>query len=208
MILASLMASVVQSNGISYTTANIISSIQKNDRGMTYQYLYYLVGLVVIYLIIVGVFKYYKSHLLTKLRQWIRHQLIAITLKVNNEHFSTMNFTKLYSPINRISSVCFMVFSDIAGFILPNTMFLLVISSFFIYKNWMFGLGFFLANILMITFLAYNWKHILKKNEEYEEQIGHNESYLMEILNNIDKNNFKEKYLNLPIYLLKTQVFH
>lgn len=187
MILASLMASVVQSNGISYTTARIISSMQKNDKTIAYQCVYYLIGLVIVYLIIVGVFKHYKTTLLTKLRQWIRHQLIAITLKVNNENFSTMNFTKLYSPINRISSVCFMVFNDIVSFILPNAMFLLVISCFFIYKNWMFGVGFFLANILMITFLAYNWKHLLKKNEEYEEQIGHNESYLMEILNNIDK---------------------
>jgi len=187
MILASLMASVVQSNGISYTTAQIISSMQKNDKAMAYQFVYYLIGLVILYLCIVGFFKYYKTTLLTKLRQWIRQALITIVLKVNNENFSTMNFTKLYSPINRISSVCFMVFSDIVSFILPNALFLLVISGFFVYKNWIFGLSFLLANIMLILFLIFNWKHLLKKNEEYEEQIGHNESYLMEILNNIDK---------------------
>jgi ATP-binding cassette subfamily B protein len=206
LISSSLVSSVIQSNGISYATASIISSMQENNKQMAYTYLQFLVGLVIIYLIFVGFFKYYKTTLLTKLRQWVRQQLITIVLKVNNENFNSINFVKLNSPINRLSSVCFMVFSDIVSFILPNVMFLLVISAFFMYKNWIFGLCFFLANIGIIFFIVYNWKHMLKKNEEYEEQIGHNEGYLMEMLNNIDKIIYRGQTDNeINIYQEKTK---
>jgi len=207
MIITSLLNSIIQSNGISFVTASIISSMQEKNKTMAYTYFRYLIALVALYLIVASIFKYFKTHILTKLRQWMRHKLISTVLKVNNENFSGINFTKLNSPINRISSVCFMVFSDIISFILPNTMFLLVISSFFIYKNWMFGLGFFLANVCIIVFIVFNWNVLLEKNSNYEEQIGHNESYLMEILNNVDKIIYRGQTENeIAIYDEKTKI--
>jgi len=206
LIMSSLFASIIQSNGISYVSATIISSMRDNDKNMAYTFLVYLVALVIIYLIVASFFKYYKTTLLTKLRQWVRQQLISIVLKVNNENFNSINFVKLNSPINRISSVCFMVFSDIVSFILPNMLFLIVISSFFMYKNFIFGLCFFIANIGIISFIAYNWSYMMKKNEEYEDQIGHNEGYLMEILNNIDKIIYRGQTDNeIKIYEEKTK---
>jgi ATP-binding cassette subfamily B protein len=206
MVLSSLSNSIIQSNGISFITASIISSMQENNKKMAYTYFKYLIVLVILYLIVASIFKYFKTQILTKLRQWMRHKLISTVLKVNNENFSGINFTKLNSPINRISSVSFMVFSDIISFILPNTMFLLVVSAFFIYKNWMFGLGFFLANVCIVIFIIFNWNVLLEKNTNYEEQIGHNESYLMEILNNVDKIIYRGQTENeIAIYDEKTK---
>lgn len=207
MILTSLITSIVQSNGISYMTAKIISSVQENHASSAYTCFTYLIILVIIYLVVMSFFKYYKTTLLTKLRHWMRQELISVILKVNNENFSGMNFTKLNSPIDRISSVCFMIFSDIVSYILPNAMFLLVISGFFIYKNWIFGISFLLANIGIITFLVYNWKNMTTKNGEYEDQMGNIENSLLEILNNMDKIIYRGQTDNeIKIYKDKTDL--
>ena len=64
---------------------------------------------------------------MTKLRQWIRNELVRLLILSNNENFSDQNFIKMNSPINRMSSVCFMISSDIMTFILPTFIFLIVI---------------------------------------------------------------------------------
>jgi ABC-type bacteriocin/lantibiotic exporter with double-glycine peptidase domain len=106
---------------------------------------------------------------------------------VNNENFSEINFTKLNSPINRISSVSFMVFNDMITYILPNLTFLLIVSFYFLYKNIIFGGIFVIGNIIFLLYLLYNWNSMMKYNNDYEKYVGDNESYLVEILNNIDK---------------------
>jgi ATP-binding cassette subfamily B protein len=188
-------------------TAKIISSVKENHSSAAYTCFTYLIILVIIYLAVTSLFKYYKTTLLTKLRHWMRQELIRIILKVNNENFSGMNFTKLNSPIDRISSVCFMIFSDIVSYILPNTLFLLVISGFFIYKNWIFGLCFFLANMGIIAVLVYNWENMTTKNGEYEDQMGNIENSLLEILNNMDKIIYRGQTDNeIEIYKKKTEI--
>jgi len=134
-----------------------------------------------------NLYKFFQNKILTKLRQWMRHQLIKILLLVNNENFSEINFAQLNSPINRVSSVSFMVFNDIITYILPNFTFLLIISAYFLYNNTVLGLVFIIGNILILLYLYINWENMLEHNEEYEKYVNANESYLLEILNNIDK---------------------
>jgi len=187
MVFTSFIINIFQTNGISYITARIINSIQKNDNKQVYDYFTYFVLISVIYIFLYNFYKFFQNKLLTKLRQWVRHQLVKMLLLVNNENFSEINFTKLNSPINRISSVCFMVFNDIITYLLPNITFLIIISIYFLYKDIMFGVIFIIGNIILFSYLFLNWSAMLEHNEEYEKYVGENESYLLEILNNIDK---------------------
>jgi ATP-binding cassette subfamily B multidrug efflux pump len=187
MIITSFIINLFQTNGISHITATIIESIQNNDKNKVIEFFKYFIIISVIYLALYNVYKHYQNKLLTKLRQWMRHQLTRILLLVNNENLSEINFTRLNSPINRISSVCFMVFNDIITYILPNITFLMIISIYFLYTNLIYGSLFIIGNILLFIYFLFIWKTILNDNEEYEKYVNANESYLMEILNNIDK---------------------
>ena len=187
MIITSFIINLFQTNGISHITATIIESIQNNDKNKVIEFFKYFIIISVIYLALYNVYKHYQNKLLTKLRQWMRHQLTRILLLVNNENLSEINFTRLNSPINRISSVCFMVFNDIITYILPNITFLMIISIYFLYTNLIYGTLFIIGNILLFVYFLFIWKSILNDNEEYEKYVNANESYLMEILNNIDK---------------------
>ena len=187
MVLASFVINLFQTNGISFITATIIDSIQKKQYDNVHQFFKYFIYVSIVFVFLFYLYKYFQNKLLTKLRQWMRHQLVKMLLLVNNENFSEINFSKLNSPINRISSVCFMVFNDIITYLLPNITFLLMIAIYFLYNNLIFGSIFVIGNILLVLYLSFNWNNMLSHNEEYEKYVSDNEGYLVEILNNIDK---------------------
>jgi ABC-type branched-subunit amino acid transport system ATPase component len=187
MIIISFIINIFQTNIISYLTANIIFFIQKSNKPIVYLYFIYFVVISIIYILLYNFYKYFQNKILTKLRQWIKFQLIKMILLINNENFSNINFNKLSSPINRIASVCFMVFTDIITFLLPNITFLIIIALYFLYKNIVFGTTFILGNIIIFLYLYLNWENMMEFNENYEKYVNENESYLLEILNNIDK---------------------
>jgi len=187
MIVTSFIINILQTNGISLVTANIIDSLTKGTQAGTTMYYYYFVLISIIFLAFYYLYKIFQNRLLTKLRQWIRYQLIKMMLIVNNQKFSETNFTKLNSPINRISSMCFMVFNDVITFLLPNITFLLIIAVYFTYKSWKIGGAFVLGNLILLGYLYVNWDTMTDLNRHYESHISENEGSLIEILNNIDK---------------------
>ena len=187
MIMNSFVINILQTNGISFITANIITSLQTNNKINTYHYFQWFILISIIFILLYHSYKYFQNKLLTKLRQWMRHRLIEILLKINNEKFSEMNFTKLNSPINRISSVSFMVFNDIITYLLPNITFLFIVAIYFLYKNTIFGIGFIIGNVILVTYMWWHLQFIVKHNAEYEKQVTESESYLIDILNNMDK---------------------
>ena len=187
MVFTSFIINILQTNGISYINAIIIDSLENNKTDITIRFFQYFMFISILYLLLYNLYKYFQNKLLTKLRQWMRHQITKILLLVNNENFSEINFVKLNSPINRISSVSFMVFNDIVAYILPNISFLLIISIFFLFENLILGIIFILGNIFIFLYLYLNWENMLDHNEEYEKYVNANESYLLEILNNIYK---------------------
>jgi ATP-binding cassette subfamily B protein len=205
MVFTSFIINIIQTNGISYITAKIIDFIHKNKKLLVYDFFKYFVLISVSYILLYNYYKYFQNKLLTKLRQWMRHQLVKAMLIVNNENFSEINFTKLNSPINRISSVCFMVFNDMITYLLPNITFLIIISSYFLLKNTIFGVSFIIGNVLLLTYLYLNWENMLVYNEDYEKHVNDTESYLQEILNNIDKIIYRGQTLNeIEIFSDKT----
>jgi len=205
MISTSFAINLLQTNGISYITANIINYIHQNNKTSAFLYFQYFVGVSITFLILYSIYKYFQNKLMTKLRQWIRQQLVNILLKVNNENFSEINFTKLYSPIDRISSISFMIFNDIITFVIPNLTFLLMITMYFFYKNKILGTGFVIGNAAIIFYLLSSVNDMMYHNDNYEKYVTETETYLLEILNNIDKIIFRGK-INTEINIFEEKI--
>lgn len=187
LIFASFTINILQTNGISFITANIINFMQKNDEIQVWYFFKYLVGVSIIFIVFFNFYKHYQMKLLTRLRQWIRGKLVKMLLLINNQNFSNVNFQNLNAPINRVSSISFFLFNDIITYLLPNFSFLLMVCIFFTYKNAWFGIGFIIANILLCLYCVYNVDDMINYNNIYERQIIENEYYLVDLLNNMDK---------------------
>jgi ABC-type bacteriocin/lantibiotic exporter with double-glycine peptidase domain len=108
-------------------------------------------------------------------------------LKVNNENYSDINFTQLNAPINRVSAISYIFLDDIISYVIPYLTFLIIICVYFSYKNTIFGIGFIISNILLLIYTFLDINYLIKYNNEYEKIIIDNESYLVDLLNNIDK---------------------
>jgi ABC-type bacteriocin/lantibiotic exporter with double-glycine peptidase domain len=80
-----------------------------------------------------------------------------------------------------------MISSDVITFLLPVLLFLIVISVYLCYVVPVMGAGFIVGNVAICAYLYWMWERMLEKNELYEERATEYESYLLEILNNIDK---------------------
>jgi ABC-type bacteriocin/lantibiotic exporter with double-glycine peptidase domain len=187
LILASFAINILQTNGISFITANIINFVQKKDEVKVWNFFKYFIGISILFIIIYNMYKHYQIKLLTRLRQWIRGSLVKMLLLINNENFSDTNFANLNAPINRVAAISFFLFNDVITYLLPNFSFLLMVCIFFTYKNWIFGLGFIIGNILLCLYCVFNVDDMMNYNNIYEKQIVENEFYLVDLLNNIDK---------------------
>jgi ABC-type bacteriocin/lantibiotic exporter with double-glycine peptidase domain len=183
----SFVINLLQTNTISYVTANIIEEIGARDRQNVLKFFYVFVLISALFILLHSVFKYYQNIILAKLKQWIRHHLLRVLMLVNNENFSEINFLKMNSPINRIGAVCYMVFNDVIIYLLPNFSFLFMVGLFFLYKHFLLGLIFVLGNILLTVYFLYFWDDMLEHSEAYEKRAAESEAYMIEILNNIDK---------------------
>ena len=121
------------------------------------------------------------------MRQVIRTGLISNILEINNENYSDMNFNKLNSPINRMSSVIYFLLNTVINYLLPNVTFLIIIMIYFLYYNVYFGTAFIIGNILLLLYAFSTLEDLYQKNIDYENVIIRNEYQLVDILNNMDK---------------------
>jgi len=165
----------------------IINSLKPNNLMKTNEMFYIFVAISVIYLVFYAVYKLLQNKLLTTLRQWIRQQFVNMLLMINNEKMSNINFTQLASPINRISSVVFMGFTDLILYILPNIVFVIMICMYFFYYDTTLGTIFMIGNLSVLLYLLSVKDSMLDTNKQYEKSVNETETYLQEILNNIDK---------------------
>jgi len=177
----------LQANVLSYVTASIVQSVENKEKASIYYFYYVFIGVT---LVALGLYLWYihlECTLMTKMREWIKLNLVKILLFRNNDNFIETNTTKYYSIINRMSRISHLLFSDIISFILPNITFLIIIVGFFIYKDVWFGVGFITANICIFLYLYFQVYTLLEKDEAYEESIIRCDGHLMEILNHMDK---------------------
>lgn len=187
LIIASFIINIIQTGGISFITANIINFIKDGKVDNAWKYFYYFVAFSIVFLVFYSTYKHFQVKFLTKMRQVIRTGLISNILEINNENFSDMNFNKLNSPINRMSSVIYFLLNSVINYLLPNITFLIIIMAYFLYYNLYFGVGFIISNILLLLYSFSTLGDLYKKNIEYESVIVRNEYQLVDILNNMDK---------------------
>jgi ABC-type branched-subunit amino acid transport system ATPase component len=182
-----IIVNVLQTNGISMVTANIITHIKAGDGASVYKYIYLFIFISLVFLLFYYLYKKVQVDLITKLRQWTRFELFRIVLLNNNENYSQKSFMELDSPIARLSTTSFMMFNDVITFLIPTIIFLLVIVFYIFSINIYLGLFFIFVNALILLYPYFYLNDIIQKNEEYEKSATYNEFYILELLNNMDK---------------------
>ena len=183
----SILITLLRANGLSTTISKIITALQNGQKIASYEMLKWFALVSALYITFYYIYKIFQNKLMTKLRQWIRQQILNILLLRNNENFSGVNFTKLASPITRLSTTIFTTVSDWLSHILPNLMFLLLVAIYFLYTNRTLGLLFIAGNILFVSYFLFNLQSMADSNRTYEKSVHETESYMQEILNNIEK---------------------
>lgn len=192
----SLVITLIQTNGISYITANIIQSIEKNSKELTMTFFKYFIFISILFFVIYYVYKRYQNNLITKIIQWIKQEIFKIILKSNNENMQNVNFIEFITPITRISVSFYALFFDIITVIIPTIAFLLIISFYFLYENTVFGIWFLIANLAIFYYVYFNWNDLTKAKNVQEIIINKNEKFIIDILNNIDKVIYRGETMN------------
>jgi len=75
----------------------------------------------------------------------MKKEIVDNMMKTNNE-----NFTKLNTPINRVSTLVYFIYNNFVSNILPNLSILFVIFLYFIYNDFKFGTIFLFFNIIIL----------------------------------------------------------
>ena len=200
----SCLLNLLKINVISYITANIIKSINDKNIDNTFVYYKYFICISVFSMILFNYYKYLQSHFLSRLKQWLRYYIIKILFNNNIDDYSDENFSKLNTPIIRISGNAFYLFNAIINVIIPNITILLIISFYFFYKNFYIGFIFLIGNILCFIYIYFIWNSLKNKYTKYESKILENDIVISELLNNIDKIIIKGETNNEINYLYNT----
>ena len=196
LLILSLAITIVQTNAISFITANIIQSVENHQVKQIWKFFGYFMSISALFFFVYYGFKIVQNNILTKLTQWLKHQIFKIILLSNNESMNHVNFIEFITPITRIAVSCYALFFDLVTVIIPMLAFLTIISTYFCYKNMTFGSLFIVANICIVLYLAYFWKDMAKSKNEHEVKINANEKFIIDILNNIDKVIYRGQTIN------------
>jgi subfamily B ATP-binding cassette protein HlyB/CyaB len=201
-----LLSTLLEINILSYITATIIKGIELKKFELSKKFFLYFIGISVVFLFLSAITKYIQTDLLTKIIQVIREELLKIIILDNDENFSDVNFIEFFTPINRISLSCYRTFSDILLVFVPTTAFLIMVTSYFIYKNKEMGIFFLISNMFIISYLSYYWEDLLEEQNSHETQINDNEKYVLNLLNNMDKVIYRGQSINeIHIFNEKTK---
>ena len=187
LIILSLIVNGIQAHGISRITAEMVQSVENDNRNLTSQIFTYLCVAFLLFLLLNLAYKYLQNRLLTKMRQWIRHTMLKFLLESNKENMDEINYPRISSPINRTASVCFLLFSNIFNMILPNVSFVLIVVGFLFITQPELGAIFLIGNIIIAAIVAFNWETMFSKNKAAVAVEYDNEARLLEILHNFDK---------------------
>ena len=187
LITLSLLGNILHTNVITYFNSALQTSVQDNafDKSVLF-FKYFMYSRLFLALFNYG-YKLTQDVILTKLKQWMRFNLIDVIFKTNNEGISNINFTKLSTPINRLSNTCYLIISDLMNYTLPYLMFVLVTMGYFVYQNKTIGIIFILGNLLWIAMMYYMWSIMWNRSNNYEKSNLFFEKHMTEVLNNIDK---------------------
>ena len=182
-----LLNSVIQTNGMTHITSNIITFAQTRNQAKAYEFFKYFICIVIVFIGAYYLWSYLQNQLLTEIRPWVREKIVELLLKTNNQKFSETNFSKLNSPINRIVDMYYFITHTVLDYMLPNIAYLVIVSIYFTFINPYYGLIFLIGNALLVLYWYFNVKSIMKSNDDYEKTIIKSDIHLIDLLNNVDK---------------------
>lgn len=186
-ICTSVSLTLLYATGLTSAISKLIMTVQEGNKRASYASLKWFALLSVLYLFFYYLYNIFQHKFLTKLRQWIRKELLIRVLIQNNTNLSNMNFTTLVSPINRLSTTIFIAASDWLSYIIPTLTFFFIISIYLLYTDLNVGGIFLIGNIIIIGYFFLNQQSIVDTNRIYEKSVHSTEYYMQEILNNIEK---------------------
>ena len=187
MILTSIAINILQTNGISFITANIIQHLEQNEPKVALTFFRYFVLVMILYTTLYYGYRWFKDRMMTKMTQWLQFQIVQMIMKINNQTMSNANFTNINTLINQLTTTCFNVFTDVITYLIPNIVFLFVVAAYFIYHNLGVGCLFIFGNVTLVAYYFMQWTSVMNKNLTYEGLNVEGEAQLVEILNNLDK---------------------
>lgn len=186
-LIIALLMSFVYTKISSRVNANIIQSINKENLSKAFTYFWYFIGISIVFLVTLYIFKWLQNVVLTNLANWVKKELFAFILKSNYENMKNRNFADFITPITRISSASTALLNDIITNLIPTLGFLVVITGYFCYMNWGLGVGFLVSNIILFSYLFFCWKSMFSYKQQQEKMVVSNERYILDNLNNLDK---------------------
>lgn len=187
LIILSLVLTVIQINGMSYITAQIIESAQSGNTNGLYTHYKWFIAISLIFGIIYYIYKKMQYRLMVKISQWAKQELFKLVLKINNVNMGNVNFVEFTTPITRISTSFYILLSNFITSIVPISAFLIAVTGYFLYKNIILGSLFFVGNTLIFGYLYLFWDSMLVHKDKHETITNTNEFYILDIMNNIDK---------------------
>jgi len=187
LLVLALVLTFLYTNISSKINANIIKYVNLNDTENTFWFFWVFVGISVVYLIILYLYKISQNNLLTHLTNWVKKELFEFILKTNYEDMKNINFADFMTPITRIATAATALINDILTNLLPTVGFLIVITVYFCYKNFELGAMFIVLNILLFSYLFVCWTPMFEYKQKQEAIVIRNERFILDNLNNIDK---------------------
>ena len=133
--LVALLNSVIQTNGMTHITSNIITFAQTRNQTKAYEFFKWFICIVIVFIGVYYLWSSLQNQLLTEIRPWVREKIVELLLKTNNQKFSETNFSKLNSPINRIVDMYYFITHTVLDYMLPNLAYLVIVSIYFTFIN-------------------------------------------------------------------------
>ena len=187
LLVLALVLTFIYTNISSKINANIIKYVNLNDTENILWFFWAFVGVSIVYLVILYLYKIAQNSLLTNLTNWVKKELFEFILKTNYEDMKNINFADFMTPITRIATASTSLINDILSNLIPTVGFLLVITAYFCYKNFALGAIFIVLNIILFSYLFLCWTPMFEYKQKQEAIVIGNERYILDNLNNIDK---------------------
>ena len=187
LVLLSLVVNGIQAQGISRITAEIVQSIENVNRKRTTQVIFYLCIAFLGFIVLNNLYKRMQTYFLTKLKQWMRVNMLNVLLISNKEEMEELNYPQIASPINRSAASTFNLFSTILNSILPSLSFIVIVSMFLLFTRPELGAMFLIGNVMAWAMIWSLWGIIASKFQSAIDVEYENELHLLEVLHNFDK---------------------
>ena len=188
LIIISTILSVLQTNGISIVTSQLIQHItEQKNISLIQTTFFYLVVFCVIHQLFTNVYYKIRNGFVIKLKSWVKYQLVHNLFHNNYDDYREENHVLYNTPIHRISNIFSYIFSDIISYFLPNVIYIIIVFFYFCRINLFFSFVFLFFNFFLFYYIFNFTKHIAQKSVEFEKLDTSIDDEIVELLNNFKK---------------------